>query len=49
MRIRQVPRLEFVVDPGIVAGQRIEEILREIHHNDDAMSESGDAGGEEDR
>ena len=22
------------VDPGIVAGQRIEEILREIHHDD---------------
>jgi ribosome-binding factor A len=47
MRIRQVPRLEFAVDPGIVAGQRIEEILREIHHNDASMSEPGTAGGEE--
>jgi ribosome-binding factor A len=28
LRIRQVPVLEFVADPGILAGQRIEEILR---------------------
>ena len=27
MRIRQVPNLTFEVDPGIVAGQRIDEIL----------------------
>src|SRR5262249_33831251 len=27
LRIRQVPRLTFVPDPGILAGQRIEEIL----------------------
>src|SRR5437764_4979060 len=31
LRIRQVPRLVFKVDPGIVSGQRIEEILRESH------------------
>jgi ribosome-binding factor A len=47
MRIRQVPRLEFLVDPGIVSGQRIEDILREIHHREAATDESGDAGGEE--
>jgi ribosome-binding factor A len=28
LRIRQVPALHFVADPGILAGQRIEEILR---------------------
>ncbi|HEX5097573.1 MAG TPA: 30S ribosome-binding factor RbfA [Acidimicrobiia bacterium] len=28
LRIRQVPALDFRVDPGIVAGQRVEEILR---------------------
>jgi ribosome-binding factor A len=33
MRIRQVPRLTFEPDPGILAGQRIEEILRDIHHD----------------
>jgi ribosome-binding factor A len=47
MRIRQVPRLEFFVDPGIVSGQRIADILREIHHREAATDESGDADGEE--
>ena len=47
MRIRQVPRLEFLVDPGIVAGQRIEDILREIHHREASTDESGDADGGE--
>ena len=28
LRIRQVPALDFQLDPGILAGQRIEEILR---------------------
>jgi len=28
LRIRQVPALHFEADPGILAGQRIEEILR---------------------
>ncbi len=41
MRIRQVPRLEFAVDPGIVSGQRIEDILREIHHREASTDESG--------
>ena len=45
MRIRQVPRLDFVVDPGIVAGQRIEEILRGIHHESRAEDQSRDADG----
>src|SRR5438105_15386573 len=47
MRIRQVPRLAFLVDPGIVAGQRIEDILREIHHRKASTDESGDADGGE--
>jgi ribosome-binding factor A len=47
MRIRQVPRLEFVVDAGIVSGQRIEDILREIHQREAAASEHGGAGDEE--
>ena len=46
MRIRQVPRLEFAVDPGIVSGQRIEEILRDIHHRGPASEQAGDAGGD---
>ena len=47
MRIRQVPRLEFAVDPGIVSGQRIEDILREIHHREALTDESGGADDEE--
>jgi ribosome-binding factor A len=47
MRIRQVPRLEFAVDPGIVSGQRIEDILREIHHRQAPTDESGGADDEE--
>jgi ribosome-binding factor A len=47
MRIRQVPRLAFLVDPGIVSGQRIEDILREIHHRESETDEHGGAGSEE--
>ena len=47
MRIRQVPRLTFWLDPGIVAGQRIEDILRDIHHQEAAAGESSAAGDEE--
>jgi hypothetical protein len=42
-----VPRLEFAVDPGIVSGQRIEDILREIHHREAPTDESGGADDEE--
>ena len=41
LRIRQVPRLTFVPDPGILAGQRIEEILRGIHHDAEPQDEAG--------
>jgi ribosome-binding factor A len=45
MRIRQVPKLTFEPDPGIIAGQRIEEILRGIHHDPSAPRK---ADGDED-
>jgi hypothetical protein len=41
MRIRQVPKLTFHVDPGIVSGQRIEDLLREIHQRDASTDEHG--------
>jgi ribosome-binding factor A len=47
LRIRQVPKLVFKVDPGIVAGQRIDQILREIHHGDVEKDEAVPAGGAE--
>ena len=40
MRIRQVPRLTFEPDPGIIAGQRIEEILRGIHQDAEPQDEA---------
>lgn len=49
MRVRQVPRLAFEVDSGIVSGQRIEEILREIHHHEGSEEQAGPrVGSEED-
>jgi ribosome-binding factor A len=48
MRIRQVPRLTFAVDPGIVSGQRIEDLLREIHHRESTTDEHGGERDEED-
>ena len=35
------PEADFVVDPGIVSGQRIEEILRGIHHDAERQDEAG--------
>jgi ribosome-binding factor A len=34
VRVKQVPKLRFVPDPGIEAGERIENILRELHEHD---------------
>jgi ribosome-binding factor A len=51
LRIKQIPKLVFKVDPGIVAGQRIEEILRDIHHDEAQKEQAVPAsdGEEEDR
>ena len=50
MRIRQVPKLTFEPDPGIIAGQRIEEILRGIHHDAAPQDEAvGRRGGVRER
>src|SRR4051812_14042303 len=46
LRIRQVPKLVFKVDSGIVTGQRIEELLREIHHDTPPEEQAGGADGE---
>jgi ribosome-binding factor A len=35
VRWRNTPALTFKVDPSLAAGQRIEELLREIHAHDD--------------
>lgn len=30
VRIKYVPHLDFAIDPGIIAGERIDEILRDL-------------------
>lgn len=35
VHIKYTPELEFRVDAGIVEGERIDAILRELHHEDD--------------
>jgi len=45
MRIRQVPRLDFEVDRGIIMGERIDEILRQIHHGEGGSDQADGAGG----
>jgi ribosome-binding factor A len=41
IRAKRVPKLEFVEDPGIATGERIETILRDIHERD--TGESGES------
>ncbi|MGO8873486.1 MAG: ribosome-binding factor A [Acidimicrobiales bacterium] len=35
VRMKRTPLLEFAVDPAIVAGGRVEDVLRRIHDRDD--------------
>jgi ribosome-binding factor A len=38
VRWRNTPALTFKVDPSVAAGQRIEELLREIHSHEEGDS-----------
>ena len=40
VRLKYLPELEFILDPAIEQGQRVEEILRSIH--DDPRESDGD-------
>jgi ribosome-binding factor A len=47
MRIKRTPQLSFAVDPAIESGNRIEDLLRTIPHNegeDLGTNDSGHAG-----
>lgn len=37
--LRKTPHLEFAIDPGLVRGERVEEILRDLGGDDDANEE----------
>ena len=43
MRIKRTPQLSFAVDPAILSGNRIEDLLRTIPHTE-LDKESGDPG-----
>jgi len=36
VRMKRTPQLAFSVDPAVVEGERVEAILRRLHHGDDA-------------
>ncbi len=42
VRMKRTPQLEFLVDPAVVAGGRVEEVLRRIR---DQQAESGEIDG----
>ena len=44
VRWRNTPALTFKVDPSVAAGQRIEELLREIHSREDSQAQPGGGG-----
>jgi ribosome-binding factor A len=46
--MKYLPELHFKEDPAIASGQRVEQIIREIHERDAAAGIGGDATGVED-
>jgi ribosome-binding factor A len=40
IRMKRTPQLEFAVDPAVVAGSRVEDLLRQIHRADDESPEA---------
>jgi ribosome-binding factor A len=52
-RIRSTPKLHFRADPGIRTGERVDEILRELHStgdlaDDERSDDEGSDGGDRD-
>jgi ribosome-binding factor A len=44
IRLKRTPQLAFVADPAVVAGDRVEGILREIRDTDQVPGGRGEAG-----
>jgi len=44
VRLKRTPHLEFVADPAVAQGRRVEEILRQLHDHGEAR---GEARGED--
>jgi ribosome-binding factor A len=41
VRLKYLPRLDFRSDPAIETGQRVEEIIRHLHHGPSGHDEQG--------
>jgi ribosome-binding factor A len=41
-QLKRTPQLSFAQDPAVVAGGRIEDLLRQIHLDDDQDADGGD-------
>lgn len=39
VRMKYTPTLEFAIDPGITSGERIDQILRDLHVDDHDVTE----------
>ena len=48
VRLRATPELHFVVDEAIDRGERIEQLLKQVHEQDEERVHDEGAGGEKD-
>jgi ribosome-binding factor A len=47
MTMKRTPRLTFQADPAIVAGSRVEELLRGLHSEGESEAEAGPGEGDQ--
>ena len=46
-QFKRTPQLSFVLDPAVVNGNRIEDLIRHIHESDDAAGRGGVDGADD--
>ena len=46
VRMKRTPQLEFAVDPAVVAGGRVEDVLRRLQQQEAGPEETDDGGSE---
>ena len=47
VRMKRTPQLEFAVDPAVIAGGKVDDVLRKIRADDDAGDGSDGPAGPE--
>lgn len=45
VRMKRTPQLEFAVDPAVVAGERVDDVLRRLHQRESSDRAGPDEGG----